>query len=257
MNEIQTKLLAMLKDIARILESHDIPYFVHYGSSIGALRHNGFIPWDDDIDLVIWEKDLQTVNTVLRHELDPNLYFYHIPSADTHPHVIFKTKDFESDLRNERAPFIDIFVLEPYPSTFVRRMIVDGMIWTLLYSIYVISQIRSSIIHKIVSWIPRISEKIAKDLSNSCTEYCTVYNMTFKEEILPTKYFESTFTHKFEDTEVPLPNGVETFLTLFYGDYMTPPPEEDRRGASGYPCSAYKDYLSYLKKNTSNDVSDP
>ena len=74
MNEIQTTLLGMYKDVKTILDEHGIRFYVHFGTAIGTLRHNGFIPWDDDIDLFIWRKDLDEVNRVLSAELDPRRY---------------------------------------------------------------------------------------------------------------------------------------------------------------------------------------
>lgn len=242
----------MFKEVARILQEHDIPYFIHYGSAIGTLRHDGFIPWDDDIDMVIWERDLQKTNEVLIKELDSERFFYHVPSADTHPHVVFKTPDFENDLKEKRAPFIDIFIMESYPETRGRRILVNSMVWMSVISLYVLDHLNSVTFHKAFSWVPRWFENRAKNLTDENSEYCTVYSTTFKDEIFPKSYFEETFMHKFEDTEVPLPVGIDKALTHLFGDYMTPPPEDQRHGANGYPCSIYNDYQLFLKLQSSD-----
>ena len=90
MNETQSRLLSMYKDISKILDAHGIRYYLCYGSAIGAVRHDGFIPWDDDMDIWVWQEDLANIKKYLQSELDPKHYYYHDSKADTHPHVIYR-----------------------------------------------------------------------------------------------------------------------------------------------------------------------
>ena len=73
---MQSTLLEMYKDIKTVLERNNIRFYSHFGTSIGAIRHNGFIPWDDDMDLLIWEEDLDRVRNILTTELDQDRYYY-------------------------------------------------------------------------------------------------------------------------------------------------------------------------------------
>ena len=95
MTEVSKILLEMYKDIKKILDKHEITFYIQYGTAIGALRHNGLIPWDDDIDILVWEKDMEEINEVLSRELDSKKYYYHIQKDDTQPHVIWKGENFE------------------------------------------------------------------------------------------------------------------------------------------------------------------
>lgn len=250
MNGEQEQLLGMYKDTARILDAHGIPFFIHYGTAIGALRHDGFIPWDNDIDVVVWEEDLQTVNAVLSEELDQEKYYYHIPMADTHPHVILRTDDFERDLKKRKPLFIDIFPMEKYPDVGGKRRRVNAAIWAEMISIVILDRFIPYFLYRPLSRIPRFFERRAKKLSDTGTRTTVVYSTTFKSDIFPREYFEETFMHAFEDIEVPLPKGIDAALRQLFGDYMTPPPEDKRHGANGFPCSAYKDYRLYLKRKS-------
>ena len=64
------QLLDAYKDIACVLDRHGIRYYGVFGTAIGAVRHHGIIPWDDDLDIAILAKDLDLVNKVLSEELD-------------------------------------------------------------------------------------------------------------------------------------------------------------------------------------------
>ncbi len=247
MNEEQELLLEMYKDTARILDEHGIRFFIHYGTAIGALRHDGFIPWDNDIDIVVWAEDLEKVNKVLSEELDSEKYFYHIPLADTHPHVIRRTADFAEAMKEKRARFIDVFVLDRYPEKWIRRRLVNSMVWAEVLWVVFIDRFVPLFMHRLLSKIPRWFERRARGLTKPDTSLTTVYSTTFKDDIFPSEYFEELFMHRFEDTEVPLPKGIDKALTSLFGDYMTPPPEDKRHGANGFPCSGYKDYVLYEK----------
>lgn len=247
-NEFQTTLLGMYKDIKTVLDRHGIRFYVHFGTAIGTLRHNGFIPWDDDIDLFVWREDLEKVNTVLSSELDHARYYYHVPSADDHPHVVFRSDDMEDALREQRAPFIDLFVIEPYPDGGFRRVLADIAIMGSSYSIWAIDKIGSMRIHHLISWIPDAFSRFGHFVCEKDTSMTVIYCTGFRKLRFPAASYDGAYMHVFEDTEVPLPGGIDGMLKSIFGDYMTPPPEDQRSGASGYPCSILKDYLAETQK---------
>ena len=109
MNEDQEALLRLYKELARIFDEHGIRYYGMYGTELGAVRHDGFIPWDLDIDLIVFCDDMPYISRLLNTELDQKKYYYHESRADCHPHVIIKTDNFEDDLRNSNPLFIDLF----------------------------------------------------------------------------------------------------------------------------------------------------
>ncbi len=241
MNEVQSALLSMYKDIRRILDEHDIRFYVQFGTAIGVLRHDGFIPWDDDIDIVVWREDLPRINEVLTEGLDPTLYYYHIPSADNHPHVIALGDDPETSLRERRAPFIDIFPIDPIPGSGIRRRLADIAIWGNCGSIWAIDHIDNITLHRALGWIPGVFERLILWIGRD-SGMTTIVSTDYADYVFPEEWYGEPVWHRFEDTEAPLPCEIDAMLTHMFGDYMTPPPEDKRVGAGGFPCGAYKDY---------------
>ncbi|MGN0138089.1 MAG: phosphorylcholine transferase LicD [Candidatus Methanomethylophilaceae archaeon] len=243
MNDVQSTLLEMYKDVKNILEENGITFYVHFGTAIGTVRHDGFIPWDDDIDVAVWREDIPLIDKVLSEGLDREKYYYHISSADTHPHVIRKCDDFETSLKERKAPFIDLFPIDRYPRGNLRRKLCNMCIWGDVGSVWAIDHTDSIPLHKIVKWIPGVFERMADRIVEDDSDLTVVLATQFKDYIFPRDYYGKPIYHRFEDTEVPLPEKCHEILTAMFGDYMTPPPEDKRTGAGGFPCGAYKDYL--------------
>lgn len=249
MEDEQKILLEMLKDISRIFEENSIRYYVMFGTAIGALRHDGFIPWDNDIDLVIFEEDYARAGEMLAHNLDKEKYYYHVPSADTHSHVIYKGSDFLESLAKKTAPFIDLFAIGGYPVSRVRMAMFDVFMFLSTCMIVVTDGVKSMFLHKAVSKTPSIFRKLAKYVVESNTGNSVVISFDFRKNRFPQGYYGTPIMHRFEDTYVPLPEKIDEMLKSIYGDYMTPPPEDKRCGASGFPTSVMKDYLMQQKEN--------
>lgn len=247
MNETQSTLLGMYKDVKAILEENGIPFYVHFGTAIGAVRHNGFIPWDDDIDIAVWRKDLPRIDKILSEGLDPDRYYYHISSADTHPHVIRRDGDLRRSLKERNAPFIDLFPIDGYPEGGFRQRLCNACIWGDVGSVWAIDHTDSVGIHRLVRWIPGMFERMADRLVEKDSDLTVILATQFKDYIFPREYYGEPIYHRFEDTEVPLPAKWHEILTEMFGDYMTPPPEDQRTGAGGFPCGAYKDYIMDLR----------
>lgn len=251
MNDTQSRLLSMYKDIARILDAHGIRHYLCYGSAIGAVRHDGFIPWDDDMDIWVWEEDLPEIKRLLQSELDPKHYYYHDSRADTHPHVIYRVADFEKELGDRTAPFIDLFSLVPYPEGRFRRFLSNAMIWGVHVSVTAMDRIGPLWMYRGTLWIPRMFKRIASMLVEDGSDMRTIYTTEFRNEIFRSECFGEPVAHVFEDTTCYLAERNDELLTHIFGDYMTPPPEDKRTGAKGFPLSALKDFI--LDRRESGD----
>ena len=252
MNDNHAQLLEAYKDIASVLDRHGIRYYGFYGTAIGAVRHKGFIPWDDDLDIAVFAKDLDAINDALSKELDPNKYYYHNPSADTHPHVIIRTDDFENTLKERKATFIDIFLFLDFPDSKVRQYLIYPFCGFELLSTKVIDEHESKILRGMFYWIEHVSRKAIRFLSTPGSKKVSIRYPEVWKHTWDKADMGEPFMSDFEDISMPIPHNYDKVLTEFYGDYMTPPPEDQRRGAGGYPYGLLIDYLedqSNVKKH--------
>ena len=106
-------LLEMMKDVHAFLEKHEIVYSMGCGSLLGAVRHNGFIPWDDDIDLILdrenYERVLQIFGECEGYVLQRTLWIYRIQREE------------DRGVKNLTVPTIDLFVLDALPTSSLKR----------------------------------------------------------------------------------------------------------------------------------------
>ncbi len=235
--ERQKTLLDMMKKVALFLKEHNIRYSLCAGTLIGAVRHNGFIPWDDDIDIMVdreqYEKLIEAFqNNESEFALRRILWVYRIQNKDV------KT-------RSLKEPTIDVFVMDACPKNKVARKLKVFLIRTLQgmmkedtdYSQYSpIWRLCLRITHLLGLLLPyntkfNLYDRIAKMGPKKNTEYITAYTDTFRAQRLRHKasIMESIEEHPFEDTTLPIISDYDSYLTTLYGDYMTPPPEDKRQ----------------------------
>ncbi len=128
----QLRMLGMLEKLDDICRRHGIPYWLSSGTLIGAVRHGGFIPWDDDVDIEMLESDYQRLIGVLPKELPGQDYAVQTTASD--PEFLFpfaKFRDLHSFLEESngldsllryRGCYIDIFVIAPSSSRWIHRL---------------------------------------------------------------------------------------------------------------------------------------
>ena len=122
LRRVQLIQLELLKEFDRICRKYNIKYNINFGTLIGALRHKGFIPWDDDIDVTMYYKDCDRLYEIMKNELDEKKYYYRCAETEKNHHIIFNhlehkgttfTKAGREKLQNRIGVFIDIFPMYP------------------------------------------------------------------------------------------------------------------------------------------------
>lgn len=250
----------ILIDLITVFEKHDIDYFISYGTLIGALRHQGFIPWDDDLDIVMMRNDYEKFQSVFDKEL-ADRYVFATPLSlhgysSSVTKIMRKETEFIPRFSDRMKCFmgihIDIFVydyVDPSSKYFdgdVRKSRLDSMLLFLIGSadpdidtttvIGKIEKVLCKAIHYLLCWIPGLSRRVYTNLDRIGKRYnstnkefvtsffdCIPYKTLCNESmLLPTKKV------LFEDIEVSVPADADGYLKQIYGDYMEIPPVEKR-----------------------------
>lgn len=232
----QLRIVEMLKYFDKLCKDNNIKYWLSSGSCLGAVRHGGFIPWDDDMDIEMLQEDYLKLEKVFK-ETDNyilqtwrNDRYYAAPFA--------KIRDKHSEVYNSlykyRGVFIDIFIIEKIPKQVARfsskyiiitnkiynkikknNLLIDkGFFLFLKYSFYYI----------IIPFV-RLFTIIFK--VNSKSDYRHTYgtgwinNIRVISEIFPINQLN------FEGLLLPVPNDYDKYLTRIYGNYMQLPDENN------------------------------
>ena len=263
LHKVQQCELSILKDFVRICIDNNISFFGFGGTAIGALRHGGFIPWDDDIDIAVIRSDMDRIVKIIKRDYSDK---YHIVDAslyDDFPlmttHIVLNGSIFVSDsLPGLDCPlgiFLDIFPLDVVaPEGKARRrqyrrayLLCKLMILSKVPRPVVMgSKVKKFFVHFItciVNFFMRLLRINKKKIYSKLLTVCTEYNNTENPELYG--YFCDTFPDrnnftpdmlfpvrkiKFEDIEdMEFPNKIEQQLEGYYGDYMQLPPVEKRK----------------------------
>lgn len=257
MNVYQLSLLEMFKDIISFLEKHKLKYVAAYGTVLGAARHHGFIPWDDDIDIYMWREDYEKL-LKLKDELIKDHYDVTSINDDGYYLPFAKIIDTNTTLWEiEKIPyiignFIDVFPLDryqccdeemyaiqkksraiffDYQSTVTNENLLDALKY--FFTGHKTSMIRA--MRHAFYGSSRKNDKLKrfKDFEKKYAygkgDKCVCVNMP-EGQFLKAKWFEETIRVPFEDTTIVIPKDYNEFLTCMYGNWQTPPPPQKQLG---------------------------
>lgn len=231
--ERQNILLDMMKDIHAYCEKESIKYSLCGGTMLGAVRHKGFIPWDDDVDILLdrnnYNKFVENFKNCQGYKLERDLWIMRVRR--------------ESDISADDAT-IDLFIADNVPNgKFARKWketrikLLQGMMKKKsdnqkVSFFYRTCLFFTRILGKFFTYNYKWKKynKISQKGNNKETEYVSIYNDLFKYiGIKYNKKLVSDFTlMPFEDAEFYVSSDYHNTLTLLYGDYMTPPKKEER-----------------------------
>lgn len=243
LRKAQLRMLDMLIEIDKICRKHKIDYWIEFGTLLGAIRHKGFIPWDDDVDICVMDKDYNHLREVLQREL-PEQFVFQDTSTDKYAFFDYgRVRDKHSycyypyfTKLKEQGLWIDIFRYSPIatpklvkPIDFIYRRVYREMhhFGDVAYP----SQFRIWK-NRIIAYLVYPCVKVAK----VCLEYIGESNKTslfvcwaFPRIIREYQIFFPLTEVEFEGHKFLAPNKWHEHLTRTYGDYMKIPSEEKRR----------------------------
>lgn len=242
---LQVKELAMLKEVKRILELKEIPFYLACGTALGCARHKGFIPWDDDIDIYIKGEDYERVKQAIANDSNRLLRFQDHSTEKNYPYwfpkivasdTVLVEKAF-GDLSFKCGVYIDVFPLYYAPDKRMARLLEESLrYFRYAYLRAHYNNNYSKGLKRAFKHITNIyrPEKVQRKLEDTYKKnrdkslYYVDSGVFHQNAILRADSFSSTVLMKFEDSMMPMPVGYDKYLKDYYGDYMKLPPEDQR-----------------------------
>lgn len=247
--KVQVQVLKGLLEVKRICEKHNIIYYLVGGSALGAIRHKGFIPWDDDVDVAMPREDYERFIKICCTELDKEFF---LQTRDTDPEYVFQfakirinnTMYVQKSVENSnihQGIYVDIFPLDKLSSNIFtawkQKILVESYIkfrsakihnhnkksWKFIFKKIIGSFFTFEMIHKVITKNITVANN-----TNSSKIGNLIGNYGFKKEVFEKEIFGEPFYTEFEGYQFPIPNKYDFFLTQIYGNYKELPPIEKR-----------------------------
>ena len=253
LRQLQLKSLEMALYFRDFCKENNLKFFLCGGGCIGAVRHKGFIPWDDDLDVFMPRDDYEKLSKLWEKKADTSRYSYCRPDASHHYRNLFATitdnrttfiKTHQADLDINHGIVLDILPLDGYPDSKMAR--VCQVFWALVYSVFCAQMVPTN--HgKFVGVLGRVllncvpSQKIRYKIWRFAEKEMSKYKISDCDNItqlcsgpyyMRKKYskvaFEKAIEVDFEGKLMPIPQGYDDYLRSAFGDYLRLPPEEKR-----------------------------
>lgn len=248
---LQQKELEILKELKRVCDKNNIGYFLAFGTLIGAIRHQGFIPWDDDIDVSMNYDDYCKFIEVCRYDLKDEFFLQTIDNEPESGLTYLKLRmntttlilDKTVDKDINQGINIDIYPVYHVPDNGLLRKI--QLLSVAVYMLFCEQRVPEN--HgKVMTFISRLllcalRGKARHAIRDLCHKYMAKYegketkykaqfygNLDRCRRIYPAYYFDKTTGRLFVDEYFPVQVEYDKYLTQRYGDYMKLPPKEEQ-----------------------------
>ena len=256
LNKLHQVEFEILEEIIRICKENKITYFAHCGTILGAVRHRGIIPWDDDIDVAMLRDDYDRFLETASKALKPEFFLQHF-STDSNTSVyfikirkngtVFMEQGFKH-VQTHNGIFVDVFPFDYVPEDerklkqykLKTKLLLEcykyKVYWTApMYKgfklKYLLGNIARVVLHILLLPVNRrvLYDKLDREMrkyNHTGTKWVTskLISHVSVEDIIPVRRC------KFDSIEIDIPNNSEKLLTCLYGDYMELPPIEKRKG---------------------------
>ena len=251
LQHLQKVILEIVKDIDDLCKRNNIEYYLFGGSAIGSVRHNGFIPWDDDLDIVMDYHNYEKFINVCRTQLDADKYYFQQALIDwpmLYSKVRLKGTVFEEpgaygeDI-TKRGIFVDVFKLDNAPSSsFLRRWQYVCGKYFLSYALLQRGYKEASFMKKVLMYSSYplkfkplylfFAHQLVK-YNHQKTDMFVSFGARFryKHSFFRKDLFSNPIYLPFDNIQLPVPEKYDELLSQLYGDYMTPPPKEQQIGS--------------------------
>lgn len=262
LNKLHLVLLQIMDDVDATCRKYGISYMLGGGSCLGAVRHKGFIPWDDDVDIIMYEDEMMQLYKYIKQDY-PNKYMAVLPYEGKGPERMMKiylkgTKDIEISKQNFPSPnmiYVDIFAIVNMPSSAFARKINNKLHYlaSRMMSVGCDSKYASPAImeasktndtlnnyysmRRRIGAVARITgiwfwRSLAKRLEKGTKRKTSLEGIpsgiSYLKEVFPQGYFREVCEADFEGRKYYIPQNYEGYLKNLYKNYMEIPPVEKR-----------------------------
>lgn len=270
--KLWTIMLDMTLEFDRVCKKHGLRYFLWSGSMLGAIRHKGFIPWDDDIDVIMPRNDYEKFLLLGDEFSDP--YFFQTPYTDpeycysfakirnsntTGVVDLFRYQSFNHGIWISVLP-LDNWKLEGGEAKYerIKSLLLDCSTFMRMKNPHLSELDLKRVEHfkqRGINSLRTYEEifRLTGEFKNETTEYvahdsCTIF--PYDRAVFPAEDFREQVYVEVEGFMLPVPNGYDRVLTKMYGDYMEFPPVGERgvwhSGTTFIPDIPYKEYLNSI-----------
>lgn len=264
--KMQLLQLDMIKELDRVCRKHNIRYVLTCGSLLGAIRHKGYIPWDDDADIGMLRREYEKFRKVA-HELNPEICYFQDHKND--PEYLWEygklrrvgtsyVRAGQEHLKGKTGVFIDIFPMDDVPRTIIGQILQDfycfclrKILWSRVGKLNEKGFLKiwyNIISHIPVEWVYRRVDKMTAKSRNKSPNrvrillFTSFGKLNYKHRLkdrysMPKKWFVERKEYEFEGCKFYGTKDYDGFLKYMYNDYMSLPPEDKREPHA--PVSSY------------------
>ena len=248
LRQAQKIMLYIMKRIHEVCVKNNIRYWLDYGTLLGAVRHDGFIPWDDDMDISMMREDYEKFCKIAPQELGDEFFWQ---TRDTEPdfaweygkvrlkNTLWLEKKWVKSPFEHKGMFVDIHPCDPFPKTKLSMLYLT--IFSTLCNVLLNYKIKKACTNKLffkivtiissmifskkfcADWMIKKVKKLQKlkNKSPMCGKLFDASPGNWCERSV----FDKLVLKRFEDTEFYIPEKYDIRLSKLYGNYMTPPAE--------------------------------
>ncbi len=263
----------MLKDLDSVCRRNNIRYMLFSGTALGAVRHHGFIPWDDDIDIIMLRSDYKKFFAAAADDFDCCRYYIQQEYGPHWPmqfsklrlnHTTCMEKFHPRDMEMHQGVYIDIFPCDNLADhVLVRRLQFLASKIVIAKALYTRGYETDSAVKKFFMQICRFLPR--KPFWKFCVREkdaasCMVHSFfgcgsKYRKNIFPREWFEKTMDMPFEDGMFPVSAYYDELLSTLYGDYQTlPSPEERKCKQHAAILDLHRSYTEHLSEQQSMTI---